>query len=244
MLSVELSKSKSCKSLADIYCFPFAGGNARNFSAFSSHVKKLNVIGIDYPGRGARFGEPFAVCMDELANSIADAIFKQDPSNFLLLGHSMGADLAFKTAQKLEKLGLNPLCVFLSARQAPEIAPRREPIHHLPSSKFRSEMHSLGGTNLDVLKSIDLMEVFEPILRADFRLAEERILHDITPIRSPIVTIFPKSDPFLRNEDVSSWRKYTHGKYEHLMLDGDHFYIVKKPEFLAYFINECIRKLV
>jgi len=105
-------------------------------------------------------------------------------------------------------------------------------------------MHALGGTDLDVLKSIDLMEVFEPILRADFRLAEERILHDVTPIRSPMVTIFPKWDPFLRDEDIFPWRKYTSGKYQHLMLDGDHFYIVRKPEDLASFVNKYMSEFL
>ena len=54
------------KTKKRIYCFPYAGGSSFTFRNLSKCLSYLSdVIVLDYPGHGTRFGEKFADNMEE-----------------------------------------------------------------------------------------------------------------------------------------------------------------------------------
>lgn len=63
------------KTKKRIYCFPYAGGSSfafRNLSKCLSYMS--DVIVLDYPGHGTRFGEKFADNMEELTKELANQV--------------------------------------------------------------------------------------------------------------------------------------------------------------------------
>ena len=228
----------------ELFCLPFAGGNAMNFRAWPSHGRALQITGVEYPGRGSRFGEPPLHSVIDMSQQLAAAILARKPAHFALFGHSMGADIAFKTAQVLEAAGVVPLCVCLSARQAPHLPSRRKDIHHLPKNAFREELLRLGGTTPEVIASEELMALFEPLLRADFCLAEQRRLEDLGPIQAPILTLSGSTDPFLNEQDAVGWALYTSSSHAHESVNGDHFFMINRACEVVPVLEQALKRIL
>ncbi len=215
-----------------------------NFRTWPDYARALQITGVEYPGRGSRFGEPPLHCAIDISQQVAFAILARRPGRFALFGHSMGADIAFKTAQVLEVAGVPPLCVCLSARQAPHLPSRRKDIHHLPQHAFREELVRLGGTSPEVVASEELMTLFEPLLRADFCVAEQRQLGDLSPIDAPIMTLSGSSDPFLTEQDAVGWALYTNGPHVHASVDGDHFFITNCANKVVPAVEQALQRML
>ena len=47
-------------NLPTLFCLPSAGGSAAMYREWQQHFQKIQLIPVEYPGRGARFTEPFA----------------------------------------------------------------------------------------------------------------------------------------------------------------------------------------
>ncbi len=77
-----------------IFCFPPAGGHGLVYRGLAAHLPDLTVIGFNYlPGddKTARYAD------------LVEAARPQGP--YLLLGYSLGGNLAFETAKELERRG-------------------------------------------------------------------------------------------------------------------------------------------
>ena len=226
----------------DIFCLPYAGGSARNFDKWTSAQPLFRFIPVEYPGRGKRIDEQPLETIASLSQQLTNAIISSNPEKFALFGHSMGADIAFQSAKYLCRLGKVPSCVFLSARQAPLVPSRTKKIHHLPRADFERELLLLGGTNRQVIASSELMELFEPILRADFRLAEERCFDSLSPVDTPIITITARNDPYVLEDDTKGWKKFTSREYYHWSVLGDHFSVLESPKSLLQMMSNYLSK--
>ncbi|RZO37211.1 MAG: thioesterase [Rhodospirillaceae bacterium] len=224
-------------SNGDVFCLPYAGGSARNFDKWLSPRPLFRIIPVEYPGRGIRVDEKPLETIASLSQHLTKAIISSKPEKFALFGHSMGADIAFQSAKYLCESGVVPSCIFLSARQAPCTPSRTNKIHHLPRADFEKGLLLLGGTSEEVIASSELMGLFEPILRADFRLAEERCFDSLSPVDTPIITITAHNDPFVSEEDTKGWRPFTSKEYYHWSVPGDHFSVLESPETLLQMMS-------
>lgn len=56
----------------------------------------------------------------------------------------------------------------VSGRTAPQLPSDEPPISHLPDNAFVKELRRFAGTPEEVLQNPEMMEVFLPLLRADF----------------------------------------------------------------------------
>ncbi|MEU6501697.1 amino acid adenylation domain-containing protein [Streptomyces californicus] len=77
-----------------LFCFPPAGGHGLVYRGLAAHLPDLSVIGFNYlPG-------------DDKTARYADLIEATRPEGpYLLLGYSLGGNLAFETAKELERRG-------------------------------------------------------------------------------------------------------------------------------------------
>jgi len=113
-----------------IICLPWAGGVASAYRPWIHALRDVaQVLPTEFPGHGARFGEP---CMDNatlLAADIADAVLALPGADtpVLIYGHSMGAILGFETARLLVERSAPLLGLVLSGHHAPHWPSRRSP---------------------------------------------------------------------------------------------------------------------
>ena len=150
---------------------------------------------------------------------------------FVFFGHSMGALIAFELTRRLRQNGLpQPNALFISACGAPQILDLQSPLHTLPDDEFVTSLKKLNGIPLEVLQNKEMLNLFLPVLRADFKLIETyKYIHD-EPLSLPIIVFGGLDDERVSRERLEGWAVQTSGRFEVTYFPGDHFFINSEKE--------------
>lgn len=224
-----------------LFCFPYAGGSEAIFTRWEQYIApSIQLVPVELPGRSRRIlDEPFRdkqQAVSELLQLLKKDIYH---SRYALFGHSMGAMLCYELAQRIQAAGLpSPAHIFFSGRRAPHVA-RHEatPYHLLDDEAFKQKIKELGGTPPEFFDFPELIELFLPILRSDFRIAEEdRIGQPVTPLDSDITVLIGTRDGFTR-EQCDGWHQHSKGISEIRYFEGGHFFLHDYPEDIVRIVN-------
>ncbi len=210
-----------------LFCFSYAGGSSQVFAGWQAHFGPYTeVLAVELPGRGRRFPEPPVGDIHLLVAALADAVVPLLDRPFYLFGHSNGALLAYELARSLaQSCLLLPRMLFLAGKRAPQLSAEAPQLHHLPDAAFVEALKRYNGTPETVLKNEELLSVFLPILRADFRLGEVYRHRWEVPLAVEACLLGGKRDRTVPERDLLAWREVIAGPVEHLRFDGDHFFI-------------------
>ncbi|KFF98741.1 hypothetical protein IQ62_23540 [Streptomyces scabiei] len=213
-----------------VYCLPHAGGSAGSFLPWArgQHVPGLRFVPVELPGRGTRLSEPPLSSMDQVVEGLLDVLAHR-PANerFLLLGHSMGAQIAYETARRLAVAELRaPVSLVVSGCRppgAPTVATR---LHDLSDELLMKGIVELGGTPAEVLEHQDLVDLLLPVIRADLTLlARYTARARPTVLPCPVLALGGSEDKLAGPEWISGWRSTTAARFRHRVLTGDHFFL-------------------
>jgi surfactin synthase thioesterase subunit len=224
---------------AQLFLFHFAGGNVYSFNTITPRLKHLEVIPLELPGRGRRIQErllkDFDLAAQDLYNQVAA---KLNGAPFLIYGHSMGAYLGLRVTRMLEQAGRPPVYLIVSGNPGPGV-PRKRPgkRYLLGKAAFIEELRTLGGVPEEVFQDEELFGFFEPILRADFQVAEAEGLEHEPPVAAPLYALMGSEE---ENVDrISNWGRFTRSDFRSEVLEGNHFFIHKHPERMADVLKAC-----
>ncbi|MCK4259540.1 MAG: thioesterase [Halanaerobiales bacterium] len=211
-----------------LFCFPYAGGSARFYKRWQQYLPpEIEIIPIDPPGRGRRFGQKFSESVDEMVEDIFEQVKDQlIDTDYAFFGHSMGAIMSQELTYKVMDSGLPaPLHLFLSGRGAPHIEDEDdEKTYLLPDDQFKAKLQKYGGTPTEILENPELMDIFIPILRADFKVCDIYEHSEREPFDCGI-TSFSGLEEKLTDEQVQGWQQYTKRKLKINKFPGGHFFI-------------------
>jgi external thioesterase TEII len=191
-------------------------------------------------------------CLDEeeelkkvYFNSAAQDIYNQinkqlTSSRFLIYGHSLGTYLALRVSNMLKKTNKYPDYLILTGNCGPGVGCNKIR-YSLEQKDFIEELKTIGGIPKELIENQELFNFFEPILRADFEVAEKNGLDMELPVDTPIYAIMGNQEEEV--EKISNWAKYTCSDFAFEILEGDHFFIYKHPQKIADIINNCYDKV-
>lgn len=230
------------KASMRLFCFPYAGGRALNYRTWSNNLPaNVEVCAIELPGRGTLLKQTPFTRIKPLIETIAENILPKLDKPFALFGHSMGALISFELAHFLRnKYGINPVHLFVSAHRSPQIISKKPPIHSLPETEFLAELHRLNGTSKEILENRELMELFLPILRADFEVLETYTYQPLPPLECPITAFGGLSDSEANIDELEAWGKQTKSTFSLKMFQGDHFFIHSAQSQLLEHLNQFL----
>lgn len=209
---------------ARLVCLPHAGGSASFFLPVAAALSPdVDVLAIQYPGRQDRRAEQPIDDMAILADRLHGVIRRQPELPLTILGHSLGATLAFELARRLEGDGHSPVRLFASGRRAPSTH-RNESAHHSDTA-IMAEVRRLSGTASALLSDDEMMKAALPALRADYKAAETyRCAPDAT-VDCPITVLTGDSDPKTTLDEAKAWGQHTTGSLDLRVFTGGHFFI-------------------
>jgi surfactin synthase thioesterase subunit len=224
-----------------LYCFPYAGGSSVIYSKWKQYLNtEIELRPIELAGRGKRFSAPLYEdiqdAVEDVFNTIKDEI---QENQYILFGHSMGGLIAYELAQHIRKSNIpNPSHVFVSGRSAPHVAPpNKNKYSQMDSDKFIKEVLNLGGTPPEFFEHPELLELFLPILKNDFRIVETyKCNNQVQPLEVNISVLLGKEDDLTKNQS-DSWKEYTNQKCDIIHFEGGHFFINDKTIKIAKIIN-------
>jgi surfactin synthase thioesterase subunit len=229
----------------NLFCLPFAGGNKYSYRAYEDNTSaKLKILTIEYPGRGERIKEPLITNMEGL---VADSFKRIKPlikgMPYAIYGHSMGGLVAYLLCRKIfDTTGMiRPLQLFITGTVGPVCQAKKGIKRHLlPKSQFVEEIRSLDGCPEEVLGNDEILDYFEPILRADFRVSETYQYIKEEPLNLPVTVITGTEEDMLA-EEIESWQSETTQSIEFSRMPGKHFFILNYPgELLRTFSRKLM----
>ncbi|HEX2164950.1 MAG TPA: thioesterase domain-containing protein [Thermoanaerobaculia bacterium] len=211
-----------------LFCFPYAGGGASAYRGWGEELPEtVEVCPVQPPGREGRIRQSPLSDLDELLAALDAGLSAElDELPHAFFGHSLGAIVAFELARRRRARGAAPpVHLLVSAHAAPAIPPDDEPLHDLPSDRFRERLRGLNGTPAEVLDHPELMELVEPLLRADFRLNETYRYLPGAPLDCPLTAFCGFRDHEVPRPKMEPWADVTTGRFRLHMLPGDHFFL-------------------
>jgi len=214
-----------------LFLLHFAGGNKYSYQFLLPYLNDFNVITLELPGRGRRVKEALIDDFDIAATDLVKQFMDNGPlSNFVIYGHSMGANLALKIAELLSELKQGPRAIVVSGSPGPGIEVKLKR-HLLEKNAFKQELKEIGGMPDGFWHDEDIFDFFEPILRADFKLAENVDPLTFKAISCPIYVLMGDREEL--NKYIDNWQSYTLNKADSRILKGGHFFIYHFPEIIA-----------
>ncbi|MFS2225861.1 alpha/beta fold hydrolase [Pantoea sp. B65] len=216
-----------------LFCFHHAGGNAASWRQWLAPAKALGMqlCPLELPGRASRFTEHPRSDLSALLAELSAVLTPLCQQPYGLLGHSLGALLAFELAQRLPAATLQG--IFVSGRRPPH-HPTPPPLRHLMNdSELAQQLLGLEGTPTDVLQHQELLALFLPALRADFTLTEGYRWQQAERIRRlPLQAFCGDSDAEVSVATMNQWLAYGDGNSRLHCYPGGHFYLQQHRDAL------------
>ncbi|MGK7908956.1 MAG: type I polyketide synthase [Synechococcus sp.] len=223
-----------------LFCFPYAGAGTSVFRSWTDLLPAdIELCIIRLPGRESRRDESPLTRIKAVVDGLVPALVPYLDTTFAFYGHSLGATIAFETVRALRQQNLpEPARLFVSSSLAPHLPDLAAPIHRLPDPQFISKLREYNGTSAEVLDNPELMQMFLPVLRADFAILETYFYTGGDPLTCPISAFGGKRDRKIGMEAIAAWRDQTRSDFSLQMFSGDHFFIHSEREALLQHIAQ------
>ncbi|MDR3664585.1 MAG: thioesterase domain-containing protein, partial [Mycobacterium sp.] len=216
--------------------FPHAGGAAVAYrdlaTALSDHG--IDTYVVQYPRRADRLAHAAHPTVEQLAADLFEAGDWPGAGPLRLVGHCMGAVVAFEFARVAERRGAAVHSLWVSAGQAPADVVGAPPLPTAPREML-AEMVDLGGTDPRLLADADFVELLLMAVGADYEALNRyagggRIAADIHALGG-------HSDHRIDRDMLRRWESHTSGAFALTQFDGGHFYLNAHLNTIAELIN-------
>ncbi|WP_025688033.1 thioesterase II family protein [Paenibacillus zanthoxyli] len=212
-----------------LFTIPYSGSTASVYLSWNRLLsEKIELVPLELPGRGKRFGSKLCGSMSELIEDLYSCIQSQiDEQPYAIYGHSLGGLVAYELSVKLMECGYQlPVHLFLSGCNPPHLRYGEENLHMLPDELFLKEIVKLGGTAQELQVNPEMMRIFVPIIKSDYRIYElyagkEKVVQ--LPVDFSVLA--GRSDPLMPLENGQAWEQYTRGSFRLIQMQGGHFFI-------------------
>jgi medium-chain acyl-[acyl-carrier-protein] hydrolase len=208
-----------------LFCFAGAGGSGQMFRGWGEGIEGIEVLTAVLPGRSARFGEPPFLSMSTLVAAAADALRPLVDRPSMLLGHSLGALIAFELARVLRDGGSAPAHFFACGARPPHLPRSTSGYAEASDEKLIAHLRRLNGTPDELLHQPQMLELFLPAIRADMAVSQSFRFRAGEPLPCPISAYGGTDDEFITRSDLDGWRWHTSSRFALRMLPGKHFFL-------------------
>jgi surfactin synthase thioesterase subunit len=225
-----------CDSVAPLLAvFPHAGGTASAYRRLLKWLeRRVHLVIVDRPGRGARMSEALPLTMDDVISDQTECVREHLAAHFaacgqrcprgvVLYGHSLGAVIAFEVARALAGHSVRCNRLMVSGRNAGHLPPAIGELHRRPDAALISALLSLGGTDASLARDSSLLRAVLPGVRNELRLSETYLVPPTPPLSCPITVIDAPDDPMTDSSGTAAWRELTDAAVRHRSVTGGHF---------------------
>jgi surfactin synthase thioesterase subunit len=228
------------------YFLHHAGGSAAGYMPLArTFPAGWRLRAVDLPGRGVASHQPHCRDSAEAVELLKPAILGEVSGPYAVFGHSMGALIGYELVRELERAGLPPVWLGVSAMPAPRLASAHfsERRDLWPPERLISFIRKLGGTPEEMLTDPGIADWMVGILRGDLHLVDTYEYADGPPVTVPMSVFMGAEDELSMPEMIDDWQSYCTRPVRFHSLPGGHFYLFEQAESLARYMAEDIEKV-
>ncbi|KMZ40918.1 MULTISPECIES: thioesterase domain-containing protein [Bacillales] len=229
-----------------LFCFPYAGGLPSIYYAWKRMVSPALLEMVPFEVRtslhsdGVVLATSFYEVLEDVYRRIIPELGEEP---FAFYGHSMGGLIVYELTRKLLQNGKPlPQHLFLSASRVPHAYHKLVKTYDLPHDEFIESLRKLGGTPDEVLDNHEILEVFLPMIRADFQAVQTYEMNHELPQQIPVnmTVLFGKEDS-IEIQDIVAWRDYCGRECKFFPMPGGHFFIHQQMNTILVIIQDTLK---
>ncbi len=223
-----------------LVCLHPAGSGASSFAGWPRQLADCaDLVLVQLPGREDRLAEPLDEPLPALASQLASALVCAGNEHLLLLGHSMGATIAWRVAAELWRVHGRRAKVVLSSR-AP-LAPVAA--GWTTDASLPAWFQLMGEPVPAALAQSDLQQLMRQTLDQDMAWMQREF--DRTPPETlplDLTCVCAQDDQLATCEQMSGWRNFTTGAFELHRLPGGHLHLINRPQGVIRVARELLER--
>lgn len=214
-----------------LFCFPHAGGGASAFRGLKAALEPegIELCALQAPGRENRISHPLMHTAAEMVDHFEQAIATLEPLPFSFLGHSMGTLIAFLLSRQLHNKGKAlPGRLIVSASLSPSTRLEPRDSYTLAGEDFKKKVFAHGGVPEQLRNMPELMELFLPVLRADYEVFDRYVHEDASRLSIPLSVYAGIADTAVPLDELLFWQDVTKTAISIRQFSGGHFYLYQQ----------------
>ena len=226
-----------------LFLLPFAGGSAASFKNVVELLdERIDVITVEYPGRGTRSSEAFIEDFESLKDDVVDCIQNRRNENlpFAVLGYSMGSIMAYEIVAD-ERIKGELKHIFLCAENSPMDKRDSHLNQNATDEVVISRLKELGGINERLLHNKRFFDIYMRPSIVDFKMFKQHecAVRD-TKLACSATVIYSEADtPF---DTVKRWAELVDEKTDFYEMGYNHFFINQYYTRIAEIINNQLKR--
>lgn len=236
-------------ALVDLYIFPHAGANIHCYYEFCRNLDstiKPNILQL--PGRGISDSKELILDMRSLISKILNAIKHELIKPYMFFGHSLGGIISFALYNEIRINSLRvPDVLLISGVDDPESFSD----NHLETTEMTDDeivayLMELGSDNKVIFSDKQMCDLFMPIIRADFQLAQSYNYvpekNNLIDGKTQLVYFYSADDEKVSSHSIKGWGQQCESIKNFVVIPtaGDHMYIQSNPESITTYINDVV----
>lgn len=225
-----------------LLCLPCAGASATMYLRWRRLLPHwIRIAPVELPGRGSRLGEPAVEDFGQLVSLLCAEQRQAMRGRFALLGHSMGALLAFGIARQLREEGRElPLALIASGSPAPACRDPERFADKGDDAALIADLRRQGGTPEEVFASPELMRITLDVLGADYRVCESFARSPAPGLPLPVHVLAGRQDD-IAPARMQAWSQEAADAFTLDWFEGGHFFIKQhEGEVLAMLVRRLV----
>lgn len=222
-----------------VVCFHHAGGGMSAYRSWARPLRaRADLLLVQLKGREDRVSEPLTDRLDEIAVELARQLEELPYDELVLLGHSMGATVAWAVADALWSVYRRRVRLVMSAQAPPPYDPADLPasVAEAVGPPARVPNGSPAGIPAGDPTAAD--EFHAEILAADLAWMTREfpaVVPRVLPVDLHCVSA--SRDHLLPPGAMAAWAALTTGRFAHRTVDGAHMYLLDDPAPLLTLVS-------
>lgn len=229
-----------------LFCFPYACGGASLFRHWPRALPpEVDVLGMQAPGRECRYQEAPVGSLTEKVNILRKEIDKYLDVPSVFVGHSSGALVAFELLRSLDHASKQCVkAIVISAKRAPHLPRIKARIHDLPFEELLQRLRTMDSIPDELLGDRALMQLFAPLIRADFAVGETYRFVAAPKEHAKPVLFWGRDDADVTRESMLEWQRHFSQPVEFHAFDGPHLFIRTHQDLFVQRLGSILQPLL
>lgn len=225
-----------------LFILPYAGGSIAAFNKLTNLLdKRIDVVVVEYAGRGTRAREPLH---ENIWDMLQDAISycnarRKVTMPYAVMGYSMGSILAYEILSRKAISG-NLKHLFISAEVSPKYRSQElQNVKNISEKEILERAKKLGGMDERILANKRFADIYIRPMLSDYQNFFGYRFSDQDEKMEVATTLFYcEKDTAL--EKVKEWENLMDGAFCYHELGENHFFINTEYEKMANIINATL----